>query len=404
MINYKTKVNDLNILPNEWESEKAKTMMDLASKGQKLTIEQIEELTLNKFVQSAVNSTSQELLKENFDIIMFPPIITVEDIARNNKKINITITYYLVEDVDKIQFTDLNMNFSYKPVPQEFLKERFEKMIQDYPILEPFEGTILEGDVIEWSGTRSLNGQIVARDDNVAVQVNKSDSYSINSELLGKKVGETFTTTAPDGVIFNITIHSGKRPTRVKLDDSNVKYINIPGVMTLEDLKNKVNRDTIKKNATNELLRYYEETIDLIMQKNEIEINNFNINKSTSEIVNQLLAEINDANEKEKIAKEIENQTDEGNKIIEGAIKRSIIKYKLFLMNKILGRKANVKITDYDIANEVKFLSSSIFPIPRELDNEQLISILTHQKIALFLLEKNDLEQYKLIIKDFNIV
>ncbi|MBZ4203970.1 trigger factor-related chaperone, partial [Mycoplasma tauri] len=327
MINYKTKVNDLNILPNEWESEKAKTMMDLASKGQKLTIEQIEELTLNKFVQNAVDSTSQELLKENFDIIMFPPIITVEDIARNNKKINITITYYLVEDVDKIQFTDLNMNFSYKPVPQEFLKERFEKMIQDYPILEPFEGTILEGDVIEWSGTRSLNGQIVARDDNVAVQVNKSDSYSINSELLGKKVGETFTTTAPDGVIFNITIHSGKRPTRVKLDDSNVKYINIPGVMTLEDLKNKVNRDTIKKNATNELLRYYEETIDLIMQKNEIEINNFNINKSTSEIVNQLLAEINDANEKEKIAKEIENQTDEGNKIIEGAIKRSIIKY-----------------------------------------------------------------------------
>lgn len=403
MINYKEKKEQIDIDSKAWETLKTKSIIELTTNGQKSTLKDVEHYTIDKTIDEKVNKMLDELRNEDSNFVAIPPIIVIDGPSKNGIKIDISVTYYSSTEINKVDYSNLNFDFTYMPVPKEFLDSSFEKMISEYPILHSVDEAISENDVVTWSAIRSSNNKILGEDKEVRTKATKTDSFSINNEIIGHKVNEQFETTAPDGVSFQITINEVKRPVPTYLNDENIHLAMLHNVNSLNDFKEKIARDTAKNNASNFLLKYYEMALDAIVSKNEISINDQNIFHSTSNHIDAILANIDDEIHRRMIFEQILNETGEGLKILERARENSITSYYLVLIDNILGGKENINVTEEDIQKELEYINHSMFPRPNGVDSEELFSILMHQKMALYLMKINNPSQYEIVKKDLNL-
>ncbi|WP_029513528.1 trigger factor-related chaperone [Mycoplasmopsis primatum] len=400
MINYQSKIKEIKINPKEWESYKAKTIMELASKNIKADVSEIEQSTLNKIAKDEVDKMLLQLRNENLDVIIMPPIIGVEGPNAAGFQITITLTYYLNEEIQKIKYNDLKIEFEYKKVPNDYFEKSFERIIDNYPILRKINGPVVANDVVTWNAIRSKDNKIVGTDDEIVITANDTPNFSINKAVIGRFVGEKFQTIAPDGMNFIITITNIERPVRTRLTDQNIHEIHLPNVFSLADFRAKIEYDSVKNNSSSELLRYYEKAIDAIVEKNHIAINNVNIHNGVNNHIINILENIDDESKKKALMEKINNKTGEAASIIELATKNAIMSYKLLLIDKIISKQAGIKISDDELAQEYNFLATSMFPIPKDITREEIVSILVHQKIALYLMKLNNNDQYNLVSQD----
>ncbi|UUM25377.1 hypothetical protein NQV05_03175 [Mycoplasmopsis agalactiae] len=400
MINYKEKKANIVLDSKSWETSKTKSIIELTSQGKKSTLSDVEVYTINKTINSKLDELFAQLRQEDPNFVAIPPIVVVDGPDKNGVKIDITITHYPSDEILKVNYSNLDIDFTYKPVPKEFLDSSFDKIIAEYPILTTADDAIVEGDVVTWSATRSLKNEIIGEDKEIRTRAEKTDQFSLNNEIIGHKVNEQFQATAPDGVTFFITILDIKRPVPTKLTDENIHLAMLPDVNSLNDFKEKIAKDTAKNNASNFLLRYYEIALDAIVSKNEISVNEQNIFHSTNNHIDAILSNVADSTHRQMLYEQVVHKTGEGLKILKRARENSIASYHLVLIDNILGGNEKISVSDEDIEREIEYMDYSMFPKPENLDKEELFSILMHQKMALYLMKINNPSQYELVKAD----
>nr|WP_307925992.1 hypothetical protein [Mycoplasmopsis bovis] len=72
------------------------------------------------------------------------------------------VTYYSSTEINNVRYSNLNLDFTYAPVPKEFLDSSFEKWLGNTQFYTVDELGVTN-DVVTWSAIRSLNNKILAR-------------------------------------------------------------------------------------------------------------------------------------------------------------------------------------------------------------------------------------------------
>lgn len=403
MINYNIRAIDVNLNQKEWEAEKSKAVLEIGKKELKATPELIEHFALNN-ISARISEKEIEKMKDELkDIVVLQPIVRVKKMNKNGADLVISITYYMGDELDKIELDKLNFDFKYKTITEDYFQKAFDKIIVDYPIMHQIYDPIMPEDAVTWSAIRSVNGKVIGEDNNITIKAQPSKDFSINSAILGRRLGERFQITAPDGVQFFITINDVLRAYPTNLTDQNIRMARIPEVNSLADLRKKMETDVNKDTASSELLRYFELAINNIADDNKVVMSDLNIQDAIDNYVNMAIQTAPNEFKKQELIKSMKIKDDRSKKLMELADKNARTNYKIFLIEKSVMRKGEFEVSEDEINKELKYLNTTGIGPSISVSRDQIAGILKHQKVALYLMKLNHPKIYEEVSKHINI-
>ncbi|WP_029608451.1 trigger factor-related chaperone [Mycoplasma simbae] len=271
MIKYTTSTKEINVNGADFKKIKNEILMQAIKTKAKLSPDQLGQEAGRKILEEEIDKFAAQLHKDNGKILPFGrPLVDVID-DKNEFKAVIKLQFYKSEEIEKLNIDEINFEFDPNIVTQAQLDEIFSQFIKNRPTFEEVTGRdIIEKDVVNLSMKATKDGQVVDEKENVDLQALNSESFSINSQLIGKKIGETFTLNDPANQFWTITIHSAKALKNVDLQQSesqdDKKLLN-----ELQEQKSSFESNIKKELAGKTLVSYFNLFIDKVIEKDEIE-------------------------------------------------------------------------------------------------------------------------------------
>ncbi|MCS4536835.1 hypothetical protein NXS15_01690 [Mycoplasma sp. CSL7475-4] len=271
MINYVKQTHEINVSSVEWKKIKNDILKDAISKGLKVSPQEIK----NKASMTVLREKTKEYIEQILDPaqknvpVGGPYVDFINDEDEFRAKVD--FVYYPNEEIKKLDYKNLKINFNVPAITQESLDAIFEEFKTNYPITrEVKDRPIAVKDVVTLNLKGSKDGQVVDEQRNVKLQALTSNDFSINAELIGKNVGQTFTLNDPSNVFWTIEIISATYDEIIHVTDETFVKLEEQNINSLAELKVEFEANLKKELFSRELLKYYELNADAIVAQNII--------------------------------------------------------------------------------------------------------------------------------------
>lgn len=402
MINFLSKKTTLEASGNEWLQKQNAIVAKNIAANKKISPDEILHEALQEILDSKIEEFNEEV-KQMEDVYVCEPNVNIITLTGAQAKCEINFVYYTNEELSKIKYEPIKVNFNYKTISQQDIQNAFNKFCATYPIFTPIPGPIAEGDYVYCSYKIVKKGQVIEENPGIEIKAKSNQQYILNNFIIGKKVGESQNFNDPENNNWTVAIMGAKRALPTQLTNMNVAMTNLPGIKTIDDLWRKFYHDVIKENAEAELLRYYELVADKLIEKNQIRVSPALLVPYYERYVKQFLNS-SSGNEQSKgdILMALENKTPEGMKIMDSANKYALHYGSMAVINDYIFNveKLNVSKTEVDeLFNEI----DRSFTTEQLKNKNTLTYILKTQKIALAIARKNNETFVKQIAQDMGI-
>ncbi|WP_029512946.1 trigger factor-related chaperone [Mycoplasmopsis iners] len=403
MINFIEKTISIKFEKQEWQKLQNETLMEAMKNNKQIQPNDLVRSAVEKVVEEEMLKLKAQVDKE-YPSAYNPvaPNVRIHKVDAENFDATLEFTFYTLEELEKINYKNLPIQFEYRKVDLEKIENAFKKFVENYPVLMDVETPIQLGDIVTIAYQTTKEGQEDEKVEALAIDAKESNSFSINAAIIGKKVNETFELNDPKNVHWTITIKKVERKTPTTLTDENIHLTKIPEITSIEKLKERLLVDYTMDHASNELLRYYKLAMFQIGAENKVEFSFGNLEFEMMQIFRKhpriLPTEFIDKNIKQLLQ-------EQDPRIIDLMIKvQNNAKYTILtqLTEFLITKKENIKITPEEakIAHE-HIMATNISD--QTLTVEQMAQVLHTQKIALYLAKYNNPEAYELISKDLKL-
>ncbi|EGV00102.1 hypothetical protein MCSF7_01541 [Mycoplasmopsis columbina SF7] len=404
MINYVEKKETINLSGQEWKNIQNQILLSAIAKQQKIDQNAILREAVNVVTEKELDKMRENIEKEFKNIFnVVSPNVEVKEINTEKFEAEINFAFYEHEELKKINYKNNHFPFEYRKVDNNFLNNSFQKFINQYPLLTDVKEPISKGDLVK------LNYQIKNNKEqdkqpikDLIIEAKVMPSFSINENILGRKVGEKFELNDPENNHWTIEIIEVKRKVPTLITNENIDQLNIKDVTNLEQLKTKLFQDFIKDHASNELLRYYKLAIFEIGKNNTINFSNSNLEYEMMQVIREnprlLKDELLD-----KTLSQIKEMSDPEVKNLMMRVENSA-KYKMFtlLLEYLVTKDHNLLISEQEAKNEIEYFNT-VNLTGANLNLQQVAQILHTQKIALYIAKYNNPEFYEEIKNDIRL-
>ncbi|OAB48860.1 trigger factor-related chaperone [Mycoplasmopsis gallinarum] len=387
MINNITKTIEINLSNSEWKKVQNEVLSKALLEKRKINQNQILELATKTYVDKILQNLKTEI-DNDYPRALNPiqPLVLVEKINNNEFVAKISISFYPYEEIQKLNFDNITINFDYEPLSTEILDKNFKEFIKNYPILKSIstEAELNDLAFIDFEVTKEE--KVVDRRSNFAVNIVKTNNFSIANFLIGKKTGETFSINDPENRHWKIFVRDIQRKEKEELTDEKLKNMNLQNLDNIEDLRDSIFKDFRLEYDLNQLLYFYKETINKLFLNNSVQYSIENLNLELSRISqleqmrNTPIAgkNITELRESSDLAiKNIVDKIDENTKL---QIFENLVEYFVFKEN-------NMAISNEELRENWEYLERTQ-NLSQNLDSNRFLNLLKSQKVALFLCRK----------------
>ncbi|VEU75355.1 trigger factor [Mycoplasmopsis maculosa] len=402
MVNFKTKKIFIDFQDELLNKEKNEALMTAIATNQKIRMEDINKIALNGYVKKQTDTLIKEINTESPKSLILQPILNIIEEKENAIKAELSISYYLFSDLNKVDLENSKIELEYQQPPVEYLDEIYNNMVNNYTLLKESKEAIKQDDFITFDADIYFADQLVKQEKNIEIEVKQTNDFSINNLVIGKNKNELIETNAPDGTFWKITINKILRPTVTKLTNENISEIRLSGVNSLEDFKNKIYYDTRKENVQLYLLKFYENAINSITNKNEFNIPEENINYNTNLNIDNYLMQLMPEH-RQSILEEFKNKTQNAKNMLETARMQAISSFNISITENAILTRTKIEVTDEEAQDKFNKLKESIASNNPNMSIENVKRMLKHQKCALYLIKIWDKELYEKVSKDIEL-
>lgn len=404
MIKYVLETKTIEFKDQEWKQIKNNFLMESIKEGKKISPDQLIEEAFKSDTNKIVESMGKELKEKYPNCLAFSPIVVVEDITKDKAKAVVTIVIYPKAEFDKIDI-NIKPDGKYEMVTKGAIDEIYKKFVDDYPLLKEVEDQSKENDYVRYNISVSKDKkEILSRKDLDKKIVKDENPNSINSQLMNRKVNESFSVNTPENENIKITVTKVFRPIKTKLTNDNIKEIKIEGINTLDDLYNQLSMNLKNEMASSYLLDYMKKAIETVGNKYGFDLPPILLDTQVNDFIKSKLAML-PPDKANLLRNAIENKQKDGYEIFDLAktnVRNSLLgaiiefTFSLLIKNKITEKEAE---EFYKSIKEKTLISTG----SNELTKAQSDVILAKQKAALNLLYLNDKESYEAVSKDLEL-
>lgn len=404
MIKYVLETKTIEFKDQEWKQIQNNFLMESIKEGKKISPDQLVEEAFKSNTNKIVESMGKELKDKYPSCLAFSPIVVIEDITKDKAKAVVTVVIYPKAEFDKID-TNIKPDGKYEMVTKGAIDEIYKKFIDEYPLLKEVEDESKENDYVRYNISVSKDKkEILSRNDLDKKIVKDENPNSINSQLMNRKVNESFSVNTPENENIKITVTKVFRPIKTKLTNDNIKEIKIEGINTLDDLYNQLSMNLKNEMASSYLLNYMKKAIETVGNKYGFDLPPILLETQVNDFIESKLAML-PPDKANLLRNAIDNKQKDGYEIVDLAktnVRNSLLgtiiefTFALLIKNKITEKEAE---EFYKSIKEKTLISTG----SRELTKAQSDVILAKQKAALNLLYLNDKESYEAVSKDLEL-
>lgn len=404
MIKYVLETKTIEFKDQEWKQIQNNFLMESIKEGKKISPDQLVEEAFKSNTNKIVKSMGKELKDKYPSCLAFSPIVVIEDITKDKAKAVVTVVIYPKAEFDKID-TNIKPDGKYEMVTKGAIDEIYKKFIDEYPLLKEVEDESKENDYVRYNISVSKDKkEILSRNDLDKKIVKDENPNSINSQLMNRKVNESFSVNTPENENIKITVTKVFRPIKTKLTNDNIKEIKIEGINTLDDLYNQLSMNLKNEMASSYLLNYMKKAIETVGNKYGFDLPPILLETQVNDFIESKLAML-PPDKANLLRNAIDNKQKDGYEIVDLAktnVRNSLLgtiiefTFALLIKNKITEKEAE---EFYKSIKEKTLISTG----SRELTKAQSDVILAKQKAALNLLYLNDKESYEAVSKDLEL-
>lgn len=403
MITYSKINKKIKMEPDEWKKYKNKTLIATIKSGQKKSPDQITYETLDAFVTPLINDFEYKTRVEKNDCFFFSePIIKVNNI-NDALDIDVDICFFEPQELQKINWKNAKIDFKPHIFNQKDLDETFASFASNYPVIVDVKDRemIQQGDIVQLDFTITHQKQVIKEEKNLSLKAQKSDNFSINNEIIGKKIGESFGVNDPENRYWNITIHSAKEQKNIELNDESFKELDVKSVDSVAKMREEFEKLMLKDITGNVLYDFLLHLSSKIIQDTEINLGEEFTNNFFAAEFKQNIQEgglLQDITKPEQLNME--------NKLHKRFIEETNYKMKFDMLLKIIPfaikLEYNPHISQQDIDREWEFnnheLNRDKSPF-KQRDDKQLSLLIEYQKCLLIIFEHYFPEEAKILKK-----
>lgn len=404
MIKYVLETKTIEFKDQEWKQIQNNFLMESIKEGKKISPDQLVEEAFKSNTNKIVESMGKELKDKYPSCLAFSPIVVIEDITKDKAKAVVTVVIYPKAEFDKID-TNIKPDGKYEMVTKGAIDEIYKKFIDEYPLLKEVEDESKENDYVRYNISVSKDKkEILSRNDLDKKIVKDENPNSINTQLMNRKVNESFSVNTPENENIKITVTKVFRPIKTKLTNDNIKEIKIEGINTLDDLYNQLSMNLKNEMASSYLLNYMKKAIETVGNKYGFDLPPILLETQVNDFIESKLAML-PPDKANLLRNAIDNKQKDGYEIVDLAktnVRNSLLgtiiefTFALLIKNKITEKEAE---EFYKSIKEKTLISTG----SRELTKAQSDVILAKQKAALNLLYLNDKESYEAVSKDLEL-
>lgn len=404
MIKYVLETKTIEFKDQEWKQIQNNFLMESIKEGKKISPDQLVEEAFKSNTNKIVESMGKELKDKYPSCLAFSPIVVIEDITKDKAKAVVTVVIYPKAEFDKID-TNIKPDGKYEMVTKGAIDEIYKKFIDEYPLLKEVEDESKENDYVRYNISVSKDKkEILSRNDLDKKIVKDENPNSINTQLMNRKVNESFSVNTPENENIKITVTKVFRPIKTKLTNDNIKEIKIEGINTLDDLYNQLSMNLKNEMASSYLLNYMKKAIETVGNKYGFDLPPILLETQVNDFIESKLAML-PPDKANLLRNAIDNKQKDGYEIVDLAktnVRNSLLgtiiefTFALLIKNKITEKEAE---EFYKSIKEKTLISTG----SRELTKAQSDVILAKQKAALNLLYLNDKESYEAVSKELEL-
>ncbi|WP_027120904.1 trigger factor-related chaperone [Mycoplasmopsis lipofaciens] len=401
MINYKTKTEKIIFDSTEWKEMQNQIIINAIKNKQKVDPKNLFNNIFHNEVQKVSQKLQNSIYIENAkNLIPYEPSVNVNKLDAESCDAEIKVTYFEADELNKINYKNIKVDFKYTQISQEELDGAFEKFISNYPLITYVKDKSKFGDYIKLSLKISEKGKIIDSKDDLTLQVIPSKNFSINNLLNNRSENETFSINDPENKNWTITIKEIQRVIPTKLTNDNIQKINM-NINSLDDLKQKLERDFLKDRASNELLRFFDKVITQLIIQNNIELEEEILRADAKEFIFNFLKQNQNNIEFQNLTVEkiINSNNPMHNNLVRNAYEISKKRIQSRVIEFVVWSNEKLYITEELVNSEFKHIQN-VLGQNNNITKDVLNKILKHQKIALFFAKQVDESLYNTFVKN----
>ncbi|QBF34419.1 hypothetical protein EG856_00515 [Mycoplasmopsis phocirhinis] len=403
MIKYKKETYEINVPASEWKKIKNDILKQAITKGLKVAPEEIKNHASAMILKEKTRHYIKQILDpDKKNVPVGGPYI--DYIEQNNEfKAVVDFIYYPNEQIKKLDYKNLKIDYKTPTITQKDFDAIFEEFKSNYPITKEVKNRpIAPKDVVSLNLKGTKDNQIVDEQKNVKLQALPSNNFSINSELIGKNIGEIFTLNDPSNVFWTIEIISATYDETIQVTDETFVKLEEQNINSLAELKDEFEFNFKKELYSRELLKYYELCADKIVEQNIIEFSPEFITETMQKIIQ---SEMRPGGLAQDIKSAFEFDTQKPNHLEIKNLAQASAKKKTasMLLIQAIQNDFEFNVSDELVQKQIDFIQKIHNRSPQSLSFESLRNIIKQQLTILKLMALIDPENAKIFTKALKI-
>lgn len=360
MIKFTREILSLDISKEQFKKEKNDALMYAIKSGQVIKPEELNQMATSKLINEKVSEFANHLRENQINILPIgrPYVSILEN--NENLKANIYLIRYDLEEILKFDLKSVKIDFKENFPLDQLLNDVREDFRKKRPVYKDvLDRDIIEKDIVLVDLVATKDGKIIHKQDHIKLQAKKSDTFSINNELIGQKIGNEFSFNDPENVFWTVKIISAQIVEVQELTEANFEPMIEENINTIQELRNEFESNIKKEFAGRELLRFFDEYVYKLIEENQIDVAQEVIDETINSLAqremnpNGLLANIDSL-------KNIDMQNPMHVEFLQSATfyaKRSVITEFVF---KAIKEAVEIMPTQEILENELKFINKTI--------------------------------------------
>ncbi|MBU4689431.1 hypothetical protein KQ878_00205 [Mycoplasma zalophidermidis] len=356
MIKYNTIEKQIHLNKEKFASLKHNQLMFALANKIKSTPEVLKGRAIDEIMNKEVTTLIEEVNKDKTNVLVGRPFVNIIE-AEEELKAEIVLVYYSGDEINKIDLN--NIKFDYQPtrIDQSMLDTIFNEFKKKYPILKEVKNRpVKEGDICDVNLIAKYDGEEKDNQKNIKLQAQKSESFSINQELIGKNIGQTFAFNDPSNYNWTVTINKAFHEEIINVTEENFEPMIDENINSLEELKNEFEKNIRKEYYSNELFRYFSVCATELANSNDIEIHQFLLNDSLDRVASQE-ARPGGILDGLKSISELDKTNPDHLKLMDIAYKSVLSQVSSIILMQKMSNLYDLEPTQEQIQNEITFIN-----------------------------------------------